>query len=425
VTLSGVQLNLSGVIGPAVGGALLPLVGAASLFLLNGSAFLLVTLAFLFWKSQKRTQSAIRENFLESFVTALRYLGHSNRMRILVVRNILFAAVISLVPALVPVLALKVLGFAAGELGLLFTAMAIGALGGAIFVLPELRKRFGPNLIVTIAFGLVILGYAVTALIPPKWLFMLIAALVGIAWTLAGSELWVAGQRVMPEWARGRMNAFLIMLAQGITALGAIVWGSLANSLPAATVMWIATGVALAVGAISHLLSIDFTRETAMEAATVPFREPLGKIPSLREGPVAVTYEFEINSADRNRFLDLMKEVQATFRRNGAFASRLEESLDRPGRFRLDSHFSSWAERLRLLSRITVEEHETWNNAWALHLGSNKADARHYVAGERAPQVCTFGFIGRACHAQTSMKEQLRLANPEEAGALQPQSAAG
>jgi hypothetical protein len=33
--------------------------------------------------------------------------------------------------------------------------------------------------------------------------------------TLSASELWVASQRAMPDWARGRMNATMVMVAQG------------------------------------------------------------------------------------------------------------------------------------------------------------------------------------------------------------------
>jgi hypothetical protein len=43
---------------------------------------------------------------------------------------------------------------------------------------------------------------------------------------MAASELWVAGQRAMPNWARGRMNAIVIMAAQGAVALGGIIWGT-------------------------------------------------------------------------------------------------------------------------------------------------------------------------------------------------------
>jgi hypothetical protein len=64
--------------------------------------------------------------------------------------------------------------------------------------------------------------------LPP---FLLFAALVGAGWTAQASELWVASQRAMPDWARGRMNATTTMVAQGATALGGAVWGPAAHGL--------------------------------------------------------------------------------------------------------------------------------------------------------------------------------------------------
>ena len=60
-----------------------------------------------------------------------------------------------------------------------------------------------------------------------RWtkMFLIVAALAGIGWTLSSNELWIAGQRAMPEWARGRMNATIIMISQAATALGSLVWG--------------------------------------------------------------------------------------------------------------------------------------------------------------------------------------------------------
>jgi MFS family permease len=44
ITLGGVQMNLAGIVGPALGGFLLPIVGPAMLFSLNALAFLSVAL---------------------------------------------------------------------------------------------------------------------------------------------------------------------------------------------------------------------------------------------------------------------------------------------------------------------------------------------------------------------------------------------
>jgi hypothetical protein len=101
--------------------------------------------------------------------------------------------------------------------------VGVGSLGGAVFVLPYLRARVTPNAITSIAMVIMVFVLLSMALIRQVPALMVSMALAGVAWALAGSELWVAGQRVMPGWVRGRMNAFLIMLGQGSMAFGAIL----------------------------------------------------------------------------------------------------------------------------------------------------------------------------------------------------------
>ena len=42
IALGGIQMNLAGIIGPALGGVLIPLVGVSTIFTLNAAAFGLV-----------------------------------------------------------------------------------------------------------------------------------------------------------------------------------------------------------------------------------------------------------------------------------------------------------------------------------------------------------------------------------------------
>jgi MFS family permease len=50
-------------------------------------------------------------------------------------------------------------------------------------------------------------------------------ALAGASWTLAASELWVIAQRAIPNSARGRISALMMVLSQGAMTIGGIVWG--------------------------------------------------------------------------------------------------------------------------------------------------------------------------------------------------------
>ena len=72
LTLSGLQLNISGIIGPALGGLLIPLIGPSSVFAVNAACFFVVILAILHWKRATEQAKLLLESFFESFVTAIR-----------------------------------------------------------------------------------------------------------------------------------------------------------------------------------------------------------------------------------------------------------------------------------------------------------------------------------------------------------------
>jgi MFS family permease len=143
-------------------------------------------------------------------------------------RNFLFTLFISAIPAVVPVMGLKVLHLNSGNLGLLFTSMGVGSVVGALFIARWFRARFSTNALILSANLLIILAYVLMGFVRQTELFLLIAALAGVGWTLSASELWVAAQRVMPDWARGRINATVMMVSQGGMVIGGLIWASLA-----------------------------------------------------------------------------------------------------------------------------------------------------------------------------------------------------
>src|SRR6476660_6791027 len=86
-TLGGLQMNLSGIIGPLLGGLLLPLAGVSFIFGANGLGFLLMFLAILLWKRVRLQSSLPLENFFESLTTAIRYVLYTPGIRILLARH--------------------------------------------------------------------------------------------------------------------------------------------------------------------------------------------------------------------------------------------------------------------------------------------------------------------------------------------------
>ena len=125
-----------------------------------------------------------------------------------------------------PVVGLKVLDLSWSNLGLLFTSMGAGSVVGAAFIIPWLRARLSPDCLTLSANLLLVLVYVLMALVRQTEVFVVVAALAGVGWTMSASELWVAAQRPMPSWARGRLNATVIMISQGAMALWGVIWGS-------------------------------------------------------------------------------------------------------------------------------------------------------------------------------------------------------
>jgi len=390
-----VQLNLSGIVGPALGGLLLPLFGAPLLISINAITFVVVALVIMQWKPRQTQSAKLRENFTESFISSLRYARNSQRMKTVLFRNVLFSVVISVIPALLPVIALREYDSSAAQLGLIFTCVGVGSLVGAVFVLPFLRQRISPNAIISTAMAIMILVLLTMAFIRQLPPLMVSATFAGVAWALAGSEIWVAGQRVMPGWVRGRMNSFLIMIGQGSMAAGAVVWGTGAANLGLDLTLAAAAAIALTALALGHRFSINFATEAVVDAATISHQHEFPVAPEHDDGPVTVTIEYSIANNDRERFRILMQEVQAICRRNGAFQCRLDESLDQPGLFRLEYIVSTWAEHLRQNMRMTIDETEVFKKVWELQVGYSEPVVRHFLSTERFMHLPSFGFSGR------------------------------
>jgi MFS family permease len=228
-TLSGLQFNISGIIGPALGGLLVALAGANFVFALNAVCFFLVVAAIRQWKQPSGPARLPAESFFESFGTVIRYARNTPNFQVVLARNFLFALFISVLPALMPVVGLKVLHLSSSSLGLLFTSMGVGSVVGAVFVIPWLRARVSSDRLAFLSSLLLVLVYLFMAFVRQAEIFFVVAALAGVGWTLSASELWVSAQRAMPGWARGRMNAMVIMISQGAMAVGGVIWGSAAS----------------------------------------------------------------------------------------------------------------------------------------------------------------------------------------------------
>src|SRR3954447_16303608 len=149
VSLQSTQMNLSRVIGPAIGGLLYPAFGPAAVFFLNALTYLAAIVSMVIVTLEERVivkldQSAIRRLF-SGFVIAKR----DPLVRRILVTMTTFSFFSLAFIGLMPVLADDNLGIDPKSLpyGLLYAAFGIGAAAGAVSIGTVLAHRSKPRIV--------------------------------------------------------------------------------------------------------------------------------------------------------------------------------------------------------------------------------------------------------------------------------------
>jgi Transmembrane secretion effector len=243
-------------------------------------------------------------------------------------------------------------------------------------------------------------------------IFLVVAAVAGAAWTISASELWVAGQRVIPDWIRGRLNATHMMVSQGGVALAGIVWGVLASTVGIQWALISASILGIASALAAKWLSIDFSTDLNLDPHPLPALGPIYYLPNSDDGPITTALEIEVAPENQVRFFKLMPQLRLVFLRNGAFNARLDQDMANPNRFRLYSMVKSWAEYERVGQRITQDEHALWAEVWSLHVGRDLPSAKRYLGIQHwaAPD----SLLSRLKPASDSASPSLPVINPKD-----------
>jgi MFS family permease len=382
--LGSLQLNAGTIIGPSVGGILLPLIKTNWICALNASCFLLVAVALLLWKRETAPAKLPLESFVESFFTATRYVQHSPGVQVILIRTAVFTFLIALIPAIIPVIGLKEVELNAMGCGLMFSALGGGSAIAALMLIGWIRAHISPNLL-TIAANLVLgIVFVLMAFIRDQTLFIFTAFLGGIGWTLAASELWVAAQRAIPEWAKARINAVFFIVAQGAMVLGGILWGVAATTFGPSHAL-IGGSILLFLSVIIAIpLSINFTQ--AIDLTPVPvtgFSHKLLYLPQSDDGPIVIHYDIEVDRRRGREFLETMKHVRMVYLRNGAFSWRLHEDLARYNTYRIEIMVPSWSQYLAQSERLTKAEKMLLERARSFHVGNTALEEQMFLSVDR------------------------------------------
>jgi hypothetical protein len=313
-------------------------------------------------------------------------------IRSILAQNVFFALSISIVPSLLPLLCFKVLKLGSLNLGLVFACMGIGSVTAAAAVLPRIRRGFSSNAIIRLATVLLVPALFLMAFGRVPEILFVAAGLAAAAWTIAGSELWVVGQRAMPRWARAPLGAVFVVTAQGAIVIGGVVWAFLGRELGitlAVALGMLGTALLLLSQFLLFRLPDDSGEEIDFEAAFAP-EDPdsLVHIPYPRDGPITIALEFEIEDVSRKKFLRLLRSVRSIHLRNGAHDwCLLHDPKDRSNAYRVEVTVPSWSDFLLRQERLTIAEKQAIDEAWSFHIGNNRAETHELFCVSYKPHT--------------------------------------
>ena len=196
----------------------------------------------------------------------------------------------------------------------------------------------------------------------------------------------------MPDWARGRMNATMTMVAQGATALGGVIWGVTAHHVGVVPTFLGAAVFGIVIMTIVRVvpslqISIDFTKGLSFESAPVSTfsRRSLdpSRLPAPKDGPVSITAEFNIDPTHRNECIELMRDARLIFLRSGAYRWHLYEDLNQPNKFRMEVVVPSWKQHLLQRERMTKNEREVIDKLRGMRIDLNSPEEWVYLSVEK------------------------------------------
>jgi MFS family permease len=251
------MMNGARIIGPAVAGILVSIVGEGWCFLLNGLSYLAVIIGLIFITAGNNRPREHEGSRIEAILEGFRFALHTRPVRAL----LLLLGVVSLMgmpySVLMPIFADKILNGGAKGLGLLMGSSGIGALLGAAVLAGRQGVRGLGNwvMLACAGFGTSLMLFSLSR---NFWFSTLLLLPVGFSMMVQMASSNTLIQSMVPDRLRGRVMALYSMMFLGMAPFGALLAGILANIMGAPSTVALG-GVVCIAGAVvfrSHLPKI-------------------------------------------------------------------------------------------------------------------------------------------------------------------------
>jgi len=246
VSLQSVQMNLSRVIGPAIGAVIYSRTGAAPVFAINAGTYLFAVAGVILARYHPYAPGEVKERGLARLLSGFRLAARDPLIRRILTTLVLFSFFSLTFVGLMPAIAADNFGIRPRsiEYGLLYAAFGLGAATGAISVGTLLAGRSKAPIP---RFGLVVFAglltvFALLRTDPPAYP---LGFVLGFFYFLVITSLATVLQENVDDSSRGRIMALWIMGFGGIVPVGVLVGGFVANYTSVTLVLLVGAAAAL------------------------------------------------------------------------------------------------------------------------------------------------------------------------------------
>jgi MFS family permease len=374
IALGSIGYNVARSLGPAIGGIIVTLVGAAFAFGINALSYLPLLVAFLFWRRRHAPSRLPPERIGRAIVSGVRYVFHSPPIRIVVTRTLIAGLAGAALSALMPLLARDQLAGNAGTYGLLLASYGGGSILGA-FLMSRVRAM-DPERATTIC--ALVAGFTVVlaSLSHSLPVTSLALAVSGASWMLLIAQFNVAVQLSAPRWVTARALALYTSAVTGGIAFGAWGWGRVAGEWGVGTALF-ASGIVICLMPLLRFpLPMPRVADSLAETVGAPNEPEVDLELTHRSGPVMIEIAYSVDPAHAREFYDVMQQLRRVRLRTGAFNWILSRDIADRRMWVEQYHLPTWGDYLRQRSRLSETDHESQAKAEAFHLGGVKRVTR-------------------------------------------------
>lgn len=266
ISLNTIAFNLARSVGPALGGILISLASVSAAFAINALSYVALIVVLLRWKPQ--VPPPARGPMLRSIRMGVEFCRRSDPVRRVLLRGLFVGIGTSAFQALLPSLVRDQMHGGELAFGLVLGAFGIGSIVGALGVVP-VRRAYGTEAVINgsvllFALALPLLGNAggVPLALP-------VSFFAGLGFVAIMTTLNVSMQLRSPEEILGRCLSIYQAITFGGMALGAWMWGALADRTGLAFATEVAAGwLILATVVLRVLAPMPAPHEGRVDLAT-------------------------------------------------------------------------------------------------------------------------------------------------------------